>query len=549
MLSESLVCTVADVCRHALPLNTTIVAGSSSTSRPVRWVASGQIGGPLPYLEGDEFVILTPGGHPDDLAEFVTSCAAMGAAALACLPPIAPLALARADLANLPLLQLPADSKAREVERSVISFLFDRQGHSERLGLQIYQQLIQLASENVGLKGIITTLAKYLNKGIIVQDKNLRIKVEVTSPRLAESWEGILETVQDRRALPESLRDRHNLPRGAVAGLIQTYPKSDQQAREDFSRLIAPIINHRIGRGYLSFIAAGDESFDDVDMQVVSHAAVVCALEMARAKAISDAEKKLRGDFLTSLMVGTVSEAEAQAEGDRTGHDMNAPHIAIVMTWYGNRHPSGRRLETLVNGLLGKESANNVLTQLRDNELRLFYAPETSDSVAAARQLCEEVRRQAEREYKEVPLAAGIGSVAGRVWEWRSSYRDAAQAADIARRLKSDVALYSGDLGVYTLLARSDFRDDLRTLRDKMIGNLLKYEERQRADLLQTLEAFFQCHGNHTQTAELLSVHRNTLFYRMNRIAEITKLDLNQPDVRLALHLSLKIHRLLGDDA
>jgi PucR family transcriptional regulator, purine catabolism regulatory protein len=60
-----------------------------------------------------------------------------------------------------------------------------------------------------------------------------------------------------------------------------------------------------------------------------------------------------------------------------------------------------------------------------------------------------------------------------------------------------------------------------------------------------TLEAFFESHGNHTQTAEKLSVHRNTLFYRMNRIAEITGLDLNQPDVRLAVHLALKIHRLL----
>jgi DNA-binding PucR family transcriptional regulator len=94
-------------------------------------------------------------------------------------------------------------------------------------------------------------------------------------------------------------------------------------------------------------------------------------------------------------------------------------------------------------------------------------------------------------------------------------------------------------------LARPEFRDDLRALRDSTIGPLLQDEERNRADLLQTLEAFFQCHGNHTQTAEQLSVHRNTLFYRMNRIQEITRLDLNRPDVRLAVHLALKIHRLL----
>jgi purine catabolism regulator len=80
-----------------------------------------------------------------------------------------------------------------------------------------------------------------------------------------------------------------------------------------------------------------------------------------------------------------------------------------------------------------------------------------------------------------------------------------------------------------------------------MIGNLLNHDERQRADLLQTLEVFLESHGNATQTAEKLSVHRNTLFYRMNRIQDILKLDLSQTDVRLAVHLSLKIHRLLGD--
>jgi DNA-binding PucR family transcriptional regulator len=46
-----------------------------------------------------------------------------------------------------------------------------------------------------------------------------------------------------------------------------------------------------------------------------------------------------------------------------------------------------------------------------------------------------------------------------------------------------------------------------------------------------------------------LNVHRNTLTYRLSRITEITGLDLNQPDVRLAVQLALKIHRLLGSES
>jgi purine catabolism regulator len=537
MLNESLVCTVADVCRDALPLNTVVVAGSGMLARPVRWaVVAGP--GATPYLEGGELVITAQGGAA--LAEMIPAWEAAGAAGVACAARIEPIAVTAAELAELPLLQLPAATRLREVERAVLGLLFDHRGHAERMGVQIYQQLIQLASENAGLEGLVTALAGYLNKGVVVQDKHLRISHNTAVPALAGEWDGALEQLKERRTLPDLLRDRHNLPR-------YTSAVAEQALTGGLRRLVVPIINQNVGRGYLSLVSA--EPFSEMDGVVIQHAALICALEMARAKALSEAEKKLRGDFLTSLMAGTLSQAEAQAQGDRTGHDMNAPHIAIVMRWYGPRHPSGRRLETLVNGITSGTLPKQIISQLRDNELRLFFAPETADVVAAARQLAADAYREAVREYRAAPLAIGIGPVAHKVWEWRLSHREAAQAADIAARLKSDIPLYSGDLGIYSLLAHPDFHSHLRILRDKMIGELLRYDEKQRADLLQTLEAFFQCHGNHTQTAEMLKVHRNTLFYRMNRIADITRLDLNQPDVRLAVHLSLKIHRLLGEDA
>ena len=54
-------------------------------------------------------------------------------------------------------------------------------------------------------------------------------------------------------------------------------------------------------------------------------------------------------------------------------------------------------------------------------------------------------------------------------------------------------------------------------------------------------------HGNISQTAESLFVHRNTLLYRMDRIQELTGQDLNNADMRLALHLSLKLWQLRHD--
>jgi purine catabolism regulator len=492
----------------------------------------------LPYLEGGELILLMPGKA--DLTEFINACAAAGAAAIAAPPPISPIALATAEMAKLPILQLPANGNIRDIERSVIGLLLDHQNHLERRSTQIYQQLVQLASENIGLDKLIHELSHFVEKTVVVQDKHLRVLHSSVAPSHLSEFDDLSDLLVDRRNVPGTLQDRHRLPRHTSAVVSQ--PLRDSS----LVRLVAPIVTQNTGRGYLSFIAE-PSAFTDLDSLVLTHGAVICALEMARAKAISEVEKRLRGDFLDSLMAGTVGETEAQAEGDRFGHDMTAAHVALVLTWYGAKHPSSRRLETLVNGMLtGKQVS--FLMRLRENEVRLFFAPESAATIQATRDLAESIRTEAKREYADAKLAIGIGSVANRVNDWRASYREAAQAADICRRLQSDVPMFIGDLGIYTFLARPDYRDDLRALRDSTIGNLLRYEERQRNDLLLTLEAFFQCHGNHTQTAELLSVHRNTLFYRMNRIGEITGLDLNRPDVRLAVHLSLKIHRLLTAD-
>ena len=61
---------------------------------------------------------------------------------------------------------------------------------------------------------------------------------------------------------------------------------------------------------------------------------------------------------------------------------------------------------------------------------------------------------------------------------------------------------------------------------------------------LVTLESYFEHNGNMTQTAEALFIHRNTLIYRLERIAEIADLDLDKPETRLAVQLALHISRM-----
>ncbi|MHB8992490.1 MAG: helix-turn-helix domain-containing protein [Chloroflexota bacterium] len=48
-----------------------------------------------------------------------------------------------------------------------------------------------------------------------------------------------------------------------------------------------------------------------------------------------------------------------------------------------------------------------------------------------------------------------------------------------------------------------------------------------------------------TRTAEYLSLHRNSLLYRLQRLAEISGHDMEDPETRLSLQVALKVRQLL----
>jgi hypothetical protein len=62
--------------------------------------------------------------------------------------------------------------------------------------------------------------------------------------------------------------------------------------------------------------------------------------------------------------------------------------------------------------------------------------------------------------------------------------------------------------------------------------------------LAETAEAFLDCAGSAARTAAALRIHRQTLYYRLTRVAALTGLDLADGEARLLLHASLKAAQL-----
>jgi DNA-binding PucR family transcriptional regulator len=104
------------------------------------------------------------------------------------------------------------------------------------------------------------------------------------------------------------------------------------------------------------------------------------------------------------------------------------------------------------------------------------------------------------------------------------------------------------DTGAYRLLlpAMSEDPAELERFFSDTVAPLISYDEQYGTELVTTLETFLANDGSMTTTCKQLFTHRHTIRYRLERIRELTGLDVSSTDGRERLSLGLKSMRVLG---
>ena len=77
---------------------------------------------------------------------------------------------------------------------------------------------------------------------------------------------------------------------------------------------------------------------------------------------------------------------------------------------------------------------------------------------------------------------------------------------------------------------------------------LWEYDKEHQTEFYKTLKVYLENNENAVQSARELFIHRSTFLYRLERIKEMTGLDLNNPDMRLYCLLSYRILELYYGD-
>jgi sugar diacid utilization regulator len=305
--------------------------------------------------------------------------------------------------------------------------------------------------------------------------------------------------------------------------------------------------------GQLRFRSRGEAS----PAALLRLVANLIGLELERAKAPERASEEAVGDFLGDLLARRITDREnIAARSAELGCDLSGGATALVVRarpqhpeegdWRarvltlaerGARAVERGSLAALVEtGWAGAQGAERELVILTPGQ-----------AAAGGRRVAAAVHRELEAGLAGFQLTVARSRHTGDPADLHRAGAEALLAANVAEA-RGLAELSFEETGAYRLLlpAMSEDPGELRGFFDETVAPLVAYDEQYETELVRTLESFLDADGNVARTAERLFTHRHTIRYRLERVRELTSLDVSSTDGRERLSLGLKAMRVLG---
>jgi sugar diacid utilization regulator len=176
----------------------------------------------------------------------------------------------------------------------------------------------------------------------------------------------------------------------------------------------------------------------------------------------------------------------------------------------------------------------------------LLLVPGGEEPLAA--RAAEAILRELEAALAGYTFAIGRSRIAEDPVDLPRAVSEALLAANVAQGGSDGPALAFEQTGAYRLLlsAMSENPAELQRFYAETVEPLVAYDEQYETDLMRTLETFLEADGNVAGTAQRLFTHRHTIYYRLERVRDLSGLDVSSSDGREKLSLGLKSMRVLG---
>ena len=427
--------------------------------------------------------------------------------------------------------------------------------------------LVESAGGEGSVEELAAQISGLLGRAVVVEDPVGRLLAPETDD--PEELASLLEELGLRASkglgADETKRERRDRYARLPDGFLSVPVERWRVGGEEF--FWTPI-GSGVPAGYL-WIGAGDNSLGPEDVVILYWARRVLETALGKERIRLETELGVRGDFIDDLTNGHYGSVELLLQRARyLGADLSAGALVMIVdiddfARYLNRRklkePAIQELKRRLadaTRLQAREIFTNFLLGPRSDNVILFIgsSAETSgenpdELPELALQLAARIQRYVKGLLPDLTVSVGIGRYTGKPSSLTDAYSEAEVALEIGHRIHGPSSVSTFErAGTYKLLFRVLQEDpaELELFYSETLEPVVAYDSRYGTELVQTLTTYLGNDASTVRTASELFAHRHTIRYRLDRVGELTGLDVDKSEDRERLTLGIKAMQLLG---
>ncbi|TFD10958.1 PucR family transcriptional regulator [Cryobacterium sp. TMT1-2-2] len=272
----------------------------------------------------------------------------------------------------------------------------------------------------------------------------------------------------------------------------------------------------------------------------LERAADIAAMHILRARSAADLARAQRAVLLRRLLDG---DTDARLVAAQLGLDPGSQYVALAFQpQFGSAGDELRmnRLVDLVAMACEAHQSGTECVAIGTTVYALFFGQQLNDAqLVSIEAMAARLVARATIAMR-IALRASVGSRVSRVDTIARSRRD----ADLVLLLTDPAGPVVSARNVGSRLSLLELGQVLRDtprLFSSQARAVLDLDERSGTEYALTLRTYLDCGRDSARTAGLLSVHQNTLRYRLRRVRDLFTIDLDNADDTLTLWLSLRV--------
>jgi sugar diacid utilization regulator len=317
--------------------------------------------------------------------------------------------------------------------------------------------------------------------------------------------------------------------------------------------------------GYLWIDLAGSPLRPE-DVVLLYWAARSLEAELGKERVRLETELGVRGDFVDDVVNSHHGSVDLLLQRARyLGADLSSGALSVIVdiddfAGYLSRRKLKesaiqelkRRLTDAVR-LQARNLFSNFLLGPRSDNVILFLGvspdamPEELPEKALS--LASRVQRYVKGLLPDLTVSVGVGRFKEDPATLSEAYSEAEVALEIGHRIHGPSSVSTFErTGTYKLLFRvlQEEPEELESFYAETLAPVVSYDSRYGTELISTLTTYLGNDASTARTASDLFAHRHTIRYRLDRVKEITRLDVDKSEDRERLTLGIKAMQLLG---